>query len=121
MPVKGTRILVVDDERSIRHLYKTALVLAGFEVDTAEDGLSALRKIDECRPHCIVLDLHLPRVDGLGVLGELRANSYTWDIPVVVVTGTNYQYAVAQASAILKKPCTPEDLIEEIEKQLAVA
>jgi DNA-binding response OmpR family regulator len=115
---KPIRILVVDDDPSICQLYRTALLLAGFQVEVAGDGLSALQKIDARRPHLIVLDLHLPRVDGLAVLAELRANTYTGDIPVVVVTGTGYQYAVAQASAILKKPCAPEELIEVIEQQL---
>jgi DNA-binding response OmpR family regulator len=112
------RILVVDDDRSVRQMYRTALLIAGFEVETAGDGAAALAKIDERHPDLIVLDLHLPRVDGLAVLGELRANSDTWDIPVVVLTGTEYQYAVAQASAILQKPCEPERLISIIEQHL---
>jgi CheY-like chemotaxis protein len=92
--------------------------MAGFDVDIAEDGISALRRIEEQRPHLIVLDLHLPRIDGLTVLSELRANTDTWNIPVVVVTGTDYQYAVAQASAILRKPCEPEKLISVIQRHL---
>jgi DNA-binding response OmpR family regulator len=116
--VQGKRILVVDDDRSIRHLYRSALTISGFAVDVAEDGLSALRRIDEQPPDLIVLDLHLPCVDGLAVLSDLRANRRTWSIPVVVVTGTNYQYAVAQASAILRKPCAPDDLLSVIEEHL---
>ena len=118
---KLRRILVVDDDRSLRKLYRTALLMAGFRVDTAEDGMTALRIIDERRPDVIVLDLHLPNVDGLAVLDELRANSDTWSIPVIVVTGTDYQYVVAQASAILRKPCEPEELISEIRRHLNTA
>jgi CheY-like chemotaxis protein len=115
------RILVVDDDRAIRQLFRAALMLAGYTVDLAEDGLTALRHIDEHRPDLIVLDLHLPRVDGLAVLSELRAHSRTWDIPVIVITGTDYQYAVAQANAILRKPCDPHKLIEVIERELDAA
>lgn len=111
-------ILLVDDDPTIRQLYRTALLFADFEVEAVEDGLSALRRIDLRRPDLIVLDLHLPRLDGATVLSELRANSFTWDIPVVVVTGTNYQYAVAQASAILEKPCAPEELVAVVEQHL---
>ena len=118
---KRKHILVVDDDRALRQLYSTALLMAGFAVGTAADGMGALNKIDETRPDLIVLDLHLPRVDGLSVLSELRANSDTWSIPVVVLTGTDYQYAVAQASAILKKPCEPERLISVIERHLSTA
>jgi DNA-binding response OmpR family regulator len=119
--VKRKRILVVDDDRSIRQLYGTALLMAGFAVDAAEDGMSALNKIETQRPDLIVLDLHLPRIDGLSVLSDLRANSDTWSIPVVVVTGADYRYAVAQASAILQKPCEPERLISVIERHLGAA
>jgi CheY-like chemotaxis protein len=115
------RILVVDDDRLIRQLYRTALTLNGFIVDVAEDGLSALRRIDEQRPDLIVLDLNLPRVDGLEVLSDVRGNQTTLDIPVVVVTGGNYQYALAQANAILAKPCDPGKLIDVIERQPASA
>jgi DNA-binding response OmpR family regulator len=116
--IRRQRILVVDDDRSIHQMYRTALLLAGFEVDAAVDGMSALRQIDEQRPDLIVLDLHLPSIDGLTVLSELRANSNTWSIPVVVVTGTESDYEVAQASAILKKPCEPEKLLSVIEQHL---
>jgi DNA-binding response OmpR family regulator len=119
--MKRTRILVVEDDRTIRQLYRTALMIAGFAVDTADDGMGALRRIDEERPDLIVLDLHLPRVDGLAVLSELRAHTDTWSIPVVVVTGSDYQYAVAQATAILRKPCEPEKLISVIQEHLEPA
>jgi DNA-binding response OmpR family regulator len=113
------RILVVDDDRSIRQLYQTALMLAGFSVETASDGIGALRKIDEESPDLIVLDLHLPRIHGLSVLDELRANSQTWNIPVVIVTGADYKHA--EAPAILRKPCEPEALISVIEEHLGAA
>jgi DNA-binding response OmpR family regulator len=119
--IRRKSILVVDDDRMLRQMYRTALLLAGFRVDSAEDGISALRRIDECRPDLIVLDLHLPRLDGLTVLSELRSNSDTWSIPVVVVTGADYQYAVAQANAILRKPCEPEKLLSVIEQHLTPA
>ena len=112
------RILVVDDDPAIRQLYRTALLFAGFDVDAAQDGLGALHRIDLHRPDLIVLDLHLPRLDGATVLSELRANSFTWDIPVVVVTGANYEDGVAQASAILEKPCAPEELLSVVAQHL---
>lgn len=115
---KRKRILVVDDDHAIRQMYRTALTMAGFRTDTASDGMSALRMIDERRPDLIVLDLHLPQVDGLTVLSELRANSDTGDIPVVVLTGTDFNGAVVQGSTVLKKPCEPEQLIDVIQRHL---
>jgi DNA-binding response OmpR family regulator len=115
------RILVVDDDRDLRQLYRAALMLAGFQVETAEDGISALRRIDEERPDLVVLDLHMPCIDGLAVLSELRANSATFSVPVVVVTGTEHEFAPGEASALLKKPCEPEELISVIERYLRPA
>jgi CheY-like chemotaxis protein len=119
--VPGKRILVVDDDPSIRQLYRTVLRLNGFIVDLAEDGLGALRRIDEQLPDLIVLDLHLPGVNGFDVLSDLRANTATGDIPVIVITGSNSRHAIARANAILCKPCDPEKLIDVIERQFAAA
>ena len=116
------RILLVDDDRAMLQLYRTALALAGFDVETADDGLGALQKIDADPPSLVVLDLQMPCVDGLAVLSELRANRSTWNIPVVVVTGTDGQdAAAAQASAVLRKPCEPAELIAAIEQYLPSA
>jgi len=119
--MKRQRILVVDDDKAIRQLYRAALMLAGFAVDTAEDGVGALRRIDEACPDLIVLDLHLPLIDGLTVLSEVRANSETSSVPVIVVTGADFQHAVTDASALLHKPCEPEELIAVIERHLRPA
>src|SRR5688572_24055575 len=115
------RILVVDDDTSLLQLYRTALALAGFAVETAGDGLGALQKIDADPPNLIVLDLHMPCVDGLAVLSELRANSSTIDIPVVVVTGTECGLGVAEAAETLRKPCAPDRLISAIEHHISYA
>jgi DNA-binding response OmpR family regulator len=96
-------------------------MFAGFQVETAEDGLGALRRIDEERPDLVVLDLHMPNIDGLAVLSEIRANSETIGVPVVVVTGTESNLAPDEASSLLKKPCEPEELISVIEHHLRSA
>jgi DNA-binding response OmpR family regulator len=119
--MRRQRILVVDDDRAIRQLYRAALMFAGFQVETAEDGLGALRRIDEERPDLVVLDLHMPNIDGLAVLSEIRANSETIGVPVVVVTGTESNLAPDEASSLLKKPCEPEELISVIEHHLRSA
>lgn len=111
-------ILVVDDDYRVRQLYRTMLALAGFSVDTAEDGLSALHKIEAERPNLVVLDLEMPRVDGCEVLTELRSREDTHDIPVVVVTGTDFGDAVAEQAPVLQKPCEPDELISIIEQHL---
>ena len=78
------RILVVDDEEYIRELVTTALRFSGFDVEAAEDGLSALRKAREFEPQLLVLDASMPGIDGLEVCRRLRDAGDT--TPVVFLT-----------------------------------
>jgi two-component system response regulator MprA len=66
------RILVVDDDKAVRDSLRRALVLEGYDVEVAEDGISALRSLSQAAPDAIVLDLQLPDIDGLEVCRRLR-------------------------------------------------
>ncbi len=79
----GARILLVDDEESLRMGVSRALRDAGYSVDTAADGLSALSAVDGAPPDLILLDLMLPGMDGLEVCREVRARS---DVPILMLT-----------------------------------
>jgi two-component system OmpR family response regulator len=117
--MKRRRILIVEDDPTIRQLFRTELALAGFDVETSRDGLSALHSIDETRPDLVVLDLSLPCLDGLAVMRELRASRYTWSIPVVVVTGSDHD--IAPGATTLRKPCSPEQLLQVVNSRLRAA
>ena len=80
----GIRVLVVDDERSIRELVATALGFVGAEVREAGDGASALTAISAFEPHVVVLDVMLPDIDGFAVCERIRAEGDT--TPVVFLT-----------------------------------
>jgi two-component system response regulator MprA len=66
------RILVVDDDRSVRDALRRALTLGGYEVEAAEDGRQALARLASSAPDAVVLDVGLPEVDGLEVCRRLR-------------------------------------------------
>jgi two-component system KDP operon response regulator KdpE len=74
-------ILVVDDEPDIRLAIGDALQASGFEVATAEDGLTALVMVSERMPDLIILDLMMPTIDGVETLERLRKSS---DVPVII-------------------------------------
>jgi len=71
------RVLVVDDERSIVDFIRLGLQYEGFQVSTAADGQAALRQISEFKPHVVVLDVMMPKLDGLAVAEAVRGNKDT--------------------------------------------
>ena len=73
--VPRERILVVDDEASIRELVTAYLDKEGFEVDQAGDGEAALERFRQMTPDLVILDLRLPGIGGLDVLREIRRSS----------------------------------------------
>jgi CheY-like chemotaxis protein len=80
------RVLLVEDEESLRRVMKDLLEREGFVVFEAADGVIALDEVDRLAPDLVVLDLNLPRLDGYGVLSHLRARPATQKLPVIVLT-----------------------------------
>jgi len=80
------KVLLVDDEDSLRKVMRDLLERDGYDVAEARDGVQALDQIDRVGPDIIVLDLNLPGLDGYGVLSHLRSRPATASIPVIVLT-----------------------------------
>jgi diguanylate cyclase (GGDEF)-like protein len=80
------RILVADDDPDILDLVQINLELEGFEVETAVDGEDALVKASANPPHLIILDIMMPRMDGLTALHRIRSQAITGNIPIVLLT-----------------------------------
>ncbi len=80
------KVLLVDDEDSLRRVVKDLLERDGYIVSEARDGVQALDQVDRVGPDIIVLDLNMPGLDGYGVLSHLRSRPATADIPVIVLT-----------------------------------
>ncbi|HEX4600439.1 MAG TPA: type II/IV secretion system protein, partial [Gemmatimonadales bacterium] len=82
----AAKVLLVDDEDSLRKVMRELLERDGYVVSEARDGVQALDQVDRVGPDIIVLDLNLPGLDGYGVLSHLRSRPATADIPVIVLT-----------------------------------
>jgi DNA-binding response OmpR family regulator len=80
------KVLLVDDEDSLRKVLKDLLEREGYEVSEARDGVQALDQVDRVGPDIVVLDLNLPGLDGYGVLSHLRSRPATAGLPVIVLT-----------------------------------
>ncbi len=110
------RILVVDDEPMVREVMQRYLELEAFEVATAEDGEAALTSFASHRPDLVLLDLMLPRVDGLEVFRRMRADAPT---PVIMLTarGEETDRIVGLelgADDYITKPFSPREAIARV-------
>lgn len=119
MPYAKTSVLVVEDDSSLRDLYKKILILAGFAVSAVGDGIDALRRISGEPPDALVLDLALPRMSGRDVQREMAARADTARIPIVVVTGTDASdLEDGTVAQVLRKPVEASDLIFAVNNAL---
>jgi DNA-binding response OmpR family regulator len=110
-------LLVVEDDKVLRDLYRVTLSLSNFAVHACEDGLDALHYLDQSRPDVIVLDLDLPRISGTVLYDEIRARRRADRVPIIVVTGLP-NIPDLPGAVVLRKPLTPEELIRAIEGTL---
>ena len=110
-------ILLVEDDADLRAMFRTALMVSGFDVREARDGYDALAMLEHGGTDLMVLDLRMPRVDGLDVLADIRARQER--LPVVVVTASADDLSNLDVDCILRKPVTPEKLIATVGECLA--
>jgi DNA-binding response OmpR family regulator len=114
------RILIADDDESLRDMLRDALVSAGYEVIEAGDGEEALRRVTEDRPDLILLDFGMPKLHGLEALSLLKGSNETKHVPVLAVTGSSgvedrIAASVAGVDGFIAKPLIPRDLIDAVE------
>ncbi len=111
-------VLVVDDDRDTRDMFAAALSFVGFVVSTAPDGLTALRQMWRKKPDAILVDLALPDMNGVEMVGRLRAMERR-PTPILVATGErdfeHLRQADQVACSVLTKPCDLRELAERLE------
>lgn len=110
-------IAVVDDEESVRKALKRLIHSAGLEVETFSSGSDFLQSIETREPDCVVLDLHMPHVNGFEVQARLAHSAHR--VPVVVITGHDMPEArervmAAGAAGYLRKPVDDQALLDTI-------
>lgn len=114
------KILVVDDEKPISDIMKFNLTKEGYEVHVAADGEEALQKVDEVHPDLILLDLMLPKMDGLEVARQVRKN---YDMPIIMVTAKDSELDKVLglelgADDYVTKPFSNRELVARVKANL---
>ncbi len=120
----ASRVLVVEDEPTIRHVLKLQLESYGFEVETEENGVAGLARASTMMPDLILLDVMMPEMDGLEVCRAIRASQRTLHIPVIMLTAkTDSSDKVsgleAGANDYLEKPFAVQELLARVRGVLA--
>ncbi len=117
------KILIVDDDVQIQEVFTRMLSAHGYETDAASDGFDAGIKIMAFKPGVILLDLHMPGMDGFEVCKKVKENPTTAHIKILIITGYDSEENRGQAMGagaddFLTKPVSGATLIEHVENLL---
>lgn len=115
------KILVVDDEKPIYDYLKRKLSKLGYSVFVAEDGEEAIDLAVSELPDIILLDVKLPKLNGIEVCKRLRSNEKTWETPILMLSAKAQSHEIAEgleagANKYLCKPISFPDIVKEISR-----
>jgi DNA-binding response OmpR family regulator len=119
------RILIIEDDQIVGTIYRRKFQLEGFEVALAADGEAGLAAVSTFHPHIVILDLMLPRLNGVEVLRRIRAQPDNHQLPVIVLSNAYLSNLVQDATnaganqCLIKANCTPKHILEVIRRTLA--
>lgn len=127
MPIKNQdkKILIIEDEEAVRKSLATTLEKEGFKVFSAENGEEGLQIALKEHPDLILLDILMPKKDGLEVLKELRADKWGSEVPVIILTNLSSHEYVAETirygvfDHLIKSDWDIADVVKKIKSKLA--
>jgi two-component system, OmpR family, alkaline phosphatase synthesis response regulator PhoP len=118
------KILLIEDEVLILRMYEKIFAFEGYTVATAVDGVDGLAKAKSEKPSLILLDIMMPKMDGIKVLETLKADAETKDIPVVVLTNLSSDVVIKEAFSkgavgyLVKSEVVNEKIVDEIKQYI---
>jgi len=114
------KVLIIEDDPIVAHIYKTRLERESYEVEVATDGQDGVKQMNECTPDAVMLDLMLPRMNGVDVLKKIRSRSEFQHTPVIVFTNAyvptmiNEAYQAGATQVFNKATLTPRQIIDAL-------
>ena len=122
--LKGLKVLVIDDSKTIRKTAETLLAKEGCEVYTAVDGFDALAKVADYTPDIVFVDIMMPRLDGYQTCSLIKHNKVFKSITVIMLSSKDGLFDRARGRIVgseyyLTKPFTKDELLSAIETHVA--
>jgi CheY-like chemotaxis protein len=124
-PRKGPLVLIIEDHPSQAEYIATIVSSFGYSFELASDGAQGLAKLKETRPVLILLDLNMPKFDGLGFLKRFKSAGEFSDIPVIVITASQSIEMITKVCAMgardfIPKPIDPAALVTKVQKHAPI-
>lgn len=118
------KILLIEDNSIIVKMYQRKFQMEGYEVETAYDGEEGLEKAKKIKPNIILLDVMIPKIEGLEVLKKLKGDQSTKHIPVVILSNLAGEEVkrglqLGAKDYLVKSEFTPAQVVEKIKNALA--
>lgn len=120
------KILIIEDDPILQKIYHKKLTLEGFEVDTAQDGITGLNKIKSFNPDLVVMDVMLPKLNGIDAMEKAKADPETSKIHFLVLsnlsTVTDAETAMKKGADgfLVKSDVTPAQVVSKIKQILNI-
>jgi DNA-binding response OmpR family regulator len=125
--VEKKRILIIEDDQEVRELYAEVLRDEGFVLDEAVDGKSGLAKALAGGYDLLLLDIMLPKFDGLEILKTIRKKDELKNLPVILLTNLGREpiikegFSLGADGYLIKSEHTPEEIVNEVKKFLGIS
>lgn len=124
MEGNGKKILVIEDDASVRTLLSKSLGARGYTVETCDDGLAGLTALEKSRPDLIIVDIMMPRLDGMTFVKAIKGHQVTKPIPVIFLTANNDPKTMIAginlgAKHYVTKPFQLDELLNKVSKAIA--
>lgn len=114
------KVLIIEDDPIVAHIYRTRLEKEGYAVETCEDGQSGFYRVHEYQPDAVLLDLMLPKINGVDILKKIRAQAKFSAVPIIVFTNAYVPNMIQEASSagasqvFNKATLTPRQILDAL-------
>jgi two-component system alkaline phosphatase synthesis response regulator PhoP len=123
----GKKVLLIEDDLIISEMYQSKLEREGFDVITANDGEKGLTIALQNHPEIILLDLLMPKMDGMTLMKKLREDNWGLNVPIIILTNLNINDKINQGIKkdhptyfFMKTEITPSDVVDRIKEVLKI-